>query len=47
MQPALVAELLAQNKLVSKVQEFPFAHAAEACRISQSGHVRGRLVLVH
>jgi NADPH:quinone reductase-like Zn-dependent oxidoreductase len=43
---ALVAELLAQNKLVIKMQTFPFARAAEAYRISQSGHVRGKLVLV-
>jgi NADPH:quinone reductase-like Zn-dependent oxidoreductase len=41
-----VAELLAQNKLVIKVQTFPFGRAAEAYRISQSGHVRGKLVLV-
>ena len=43
---ALVAELLAQNKLVIKVQTFPFHRAAEAYRISQAGHVRGKLVLV-
>jgi NADPH:quinone reductase-like Zn-dependent oxidoreductase len=43
---ALVAELLAQNKVVIKVQTFPFDRAAEAYRISQSGHVRGKLVLV-
>ena len=43
---ALVAELLEQNKLVLKVQTFPFDRAAEAYRISQSGHVRGKLVLV-
>jgi len=43
---ALVAELLVQNALVIKVQTFPFARAAEAYRISQSGHVRGKLVLV-
>jgi hypothetical protein len=43
---ALVADLLAQNTLVIKVQTFPFALAAEAYRISQSGHVRGKLVLV-
>src|SRR5919202_566371 len=41
-----VADLLAQNKLVVKVQTFPFQRAAEAYRISESGHVRGRLVLV-
>jgi NADPH:quinone reductase-like Zn-dependent oxidoreductase len=43
---AQVAELLAQNKLVVKVQTFPFDRAAEAYRISQGGHVRGKLVLV-
>ena len=43
---ALVAELLGQNKLVIKVQTFPFERAAEAYRISQGGHVRGKLVLV-
>jgi NADPH:quinone reductase-like Zn-dependent oxidoreductase len=42
----LVAELLAQNKLVIKVQTFPFDRAAEAYRISKGGHVRGKLVLV-
>ena len=43
---ALVAELLVQNQLVIKVQTFPFDRAAEAYRISLSGHVRGKLVLV-
>ena len=43
---ALVAELLAQNKLVIKLQTFPFGRAAEAYHISQSGHVRGKLVLI-
>jgi NADPH:quinone reductase-like Zn-dependent oxidoreductase len=43
---AEVAEVLAQNQLVIKVQTFPFGRAAEAYRISQSGHVRGKLVLV-
>jgi NADPH:quinone reductase-like Zn-dependent oxidoreductase len=43
---ALVAELLEQNKLVIKVQTFPFDRAAEAYRISEAGHVRGKLVLV-
>ena len=43
---AQVAERLAQNKPVLKVQTFPFDRAAEAYRISQSGHVRGKLVLV-
>ena len=43
---ALVADLLAQNKLVIKVQTFPFERAAEAYSISAGGHVRGKLVLV-
>ena len=41
-----IADLLAQNKVVIKIQTFPFARAAEAYRISQGGHVRGKLVLV-
>jgi NADPH:quinone reductase-like Zn-dependent oxidoreductase len=43
---ALTADLLAQNQLVIKIQTFPFDRAAEAYRISHSGHVRGKLVLV-
>ena len=43
---ALVADLLEQNKIVIKVQTFPFARAAEAYTISEGGHVRGKLVLV-
>ena len=43
---AQVAELLSQNKLVIKVQTFPFDRAADAYRIMQSGHVRGKLVLI-
>lgn len=43
---AEVAELLAQNKLVIKVQTFPFDRAADAYQISQGGHVRGKLVLM-
>ncbi len=43
---AEVAELLAQNRLVIKVQTFPFDRAAEAYRISQGGHVRGKLALI-
>jgi NADPH:quinone reductase-like Zn-dependent oxidoreductase len=43
---AEVAELLAQNKLVIKVQTFPFDRAAEAYRILQDGRVRGKLVLI-
>jgi NADPH:quinone reductase-like Zn-dependent oxidoreductase len=46
--PALAeaARLLTSNDLVIKVQTFPFDRAAEAYRISQQGHVRGKLVLV-
>jgi len=43
---AVTADLLEQGKLVIKIQTFPFARAAEAHEISQSGHVRGKLVLV-
>ena len=43
---AQVAELLSRNKLVIKVQTFPFHRAADAYRIMQSGHVRGKLVLI-
>ena len=43
---AEVAGLLARNKVVIKVQTFPFGRAAEAYRISLGGHVRGKLVLV-
>jgi NADPH:quinone reductase-like Zn-dependent oxidoreductase len=43
---AQTAELLARNGLVIKVQTFPFERAAEAYRISQEGHVRGKLVLI-
>lgn len=43
---ALLTGMLAQNKLVITVQTFPFERAAEAFRISQGGHVRGKLVLV-
>ncbi len=43
---AEVAELLAQSKLLIKIQTFPFQRAAEAYRISQAGRVRGKLVLV-
>jgi NADPH:quinone reductase-like Zn-dependent oxidoreductase len=43
---AQVAQLLAQNKPVIKVQTFPFDRAADAYRISQGGHVRGKLVLI-
>ena len=43
---AEVGELLAHDKLVLQVRTFPFERAAEAYRISQDGHVRGKLVLV-
>jgi NADPH:quinone reductase-like Zn-dependent oxidoreductase len=43
---ALAAELLADNKLTIKVQTFPFDRAADAYRISQGGHLRGKLVLI-
>lgn len=43
---AEVADLLGKTKLVISVQTFPFDRAAEAYRISQGGHVRGKLVLV-
>ena len=43
---AEVARLLTQNKLVIKVQTFPFDRAVDAYRISQAGHVRGKLVLI-
>jgi NADPH:quinone reductase-like Zn-dependent oxidoreductase len=43
---AETAELLEQNRLVVKVQTFPLDRAAEAHRISESGHVRGKLVLL-
>lgn len=37
---AEVAALLADNRLVIKVQTFPFERAAEAYQISQGGHLR-------
>ena len=43
---AEAAELLEQRKLVIKSQTFPFKRAAEAYRISQDGHARGKLVLI-
>jgi len=43
---AQTADLLSENKLVIKVQTFPFERADEAYRISQQGHLRGKLVLV-
>ena len=43
---AEAAHLLEQSKLVIKVQTFPFDRVVEAHRISEGGHVRGKLVLV-
>ena len=43
---ALMADLLAENKVVIRAQTFPFERAAEAYRISKGGHVRGKLALV-
>jgi NADPH:quinone reductase-like Zn-dependent oxidoreductase len=43
---AEAAALLEQNKLVVKVQTFPLDRAEEAYRISEGGHVRGKLVLL-
>jgi NADPH:quinone reductase-like Zn-dependent oxidoreductase len=43
---AEAADLLGQSKLVIKVQTFPFGRAAEAYRIIQAGHGRGKLVLI-
>ncbi len=43
---AEIAERLVANQLVIKVQTFPFDRAAEAHRLSQDGHVRGKLVLL-
>ncbi len=43
---ALGAQLLADSRLVIKVQTFPFDRFEEAYRIIESGHVRGKVVLV-
>lgn len=43
---ALGAQLLADGRLVMQVQTFPFDRFAEAYRIIESGHVRGKIVLV-
>jgi NADPH:quinone reductase-like Zn-dependent oxidoreductase len=43
---AEVADLLEDNKIVIKIQTFPFDRAREAYDISLGGHVRGKLVLV-
>ena len=46
--PALaeVADLLARNELVIKVQTFPADRVREALEISLGGHVRGKLVVL-
>ena len=43
---AEAARLLESNGLVIKVQTFPLERASEAFAISESGHVRGKLVLL-
>lgn len=43
---AEVVDLLADSRLVIKVQTFPLERAIDAYRISQTGHVRGKLVLL-
>ena len=43
---AEAARLLESNGLVVKVQTFPLERAREAVEISESGHVRGKLVLL-
>lgn len=43
---AHVADLLAQGRVVITVETFPFDRAAEAYRLVQDGHVRGKVVLV-
>ncbi|KRE52554.1 NADP-dependent oxidoreductase [Phycicoccus sp. Soil748] len=44
---ALTASLLADGRLEIPVQTFAFEHAADAYRTIATGHVRGKLVLVH
>jgi len=41
-----IADLLAQNKVVIKVQTFPFARAAEATASARAATSRGKLDLV-
>jgi NADPH:quinone reductase-like Zn-dependent oxidoreductase len=43
---AEAARLLQSNELVVKAQTFPLERAREATEISQSGHLRGKLVLL-
>lgn len=42
----LAAQLLADSRLVIKIETFPFDRVQEAYQISQDGHVRGKLVLI-
>ncbi len=43
---AEAADLLEHSKLVIKIQTFPLERAAEAYELIQTGHVRGKLVLL-
>jgi len=43
---AQAADLLQSGQLVIKVQTFPFSRAAEAYQQNQSGHIRGKVVLI-
>jgi NADPH:quinone reductase-like Zn-dependent oxidoreductase len=43
---AEAADLLQSGQLVIKVQTFPFSRAAEAYQQNQSGHIRGKVVLI-
>jgi len=43
---AQAADLLQSGQLVIKVQTFPFTRAAEAYQQNQSGHIRGKVVLI-
>ena len=43
---AQAADLLQSGQLVIKVRTFPFSRAAEAYQQNQSGHIRGKVVLI-
>jgi NADPH:quinone reductase-like Zn-dependent oxidoreductase len=43
---AQAADLLQSGQLVIKVQTYPFSRAAEAYQLNQSGHIRGKVVLI-
>ena len=43
---AQAADLLQSGQLVIKVQTFPLSRAAEAYQQNQSGHIRGKVVLI-